>query len=110
MRARWPDEVQSGVQGFLDECAADLPARRYRLCEHCGTCSPSLIVHHPHRLAKVRQRELGPANVIASGQEQRVKLLCFACHQPPHAGGKTARRDRCVGGRVTGRPAAMMLA
>ena len=56
-------------------------------CEHCGTRSPNLIVHHPHRLAKACQRTLGPANVIASAQEQHVKLRCFSGHQQHHPGG-----------------------
>jgi group II intron reverse transcriptase/maturase len=56
-------------------------------CEHCGQCTAQLIVHHPHRLGKLHQRKQGPANVIASGQEQRVKLLCFACHQQHHPAG-----------------------
>jgi hypothetical protein len=56
-------------------------------CEHCGQCTSQLIVHHPHRLGKLHQRKQGPANVIASGQEQRVKLLCFACHQQHHPAG-----------------------
>ena len=40
---------------------------------------------------RVRQntggRTRGPANVIASGAEQRVKLLCPECHQQHHPGG-----------------------
>jgi group II intron reverse transcriptase/maturase len=56
-------------------------------CQHCGTTTPKLIVHHPNRLGKHGQRKRGPANVIASGAEQRVKLLCPECHKQHHPGG-----------------------
>jgi RNA-directed DNA polymerase len=56
-------------------------------CQHCGAAHPPLIVHHPNRLGKRRQRKQGPAHVIASGEEQRVKLLCPACHKQHHPGG-----------------------
>jgi hypothetical protein len=81
-----PLPITSWAGGHSYEQRLQVRSRSAPHCEHCGTCSPNLIVHHPHRLAKVRQRKLGPANVIASGQEQRVKLLCFACHQQHHSG------------------------
>ncbi len=56
-------------------------------CEQCGNASPKLIVHHPNRVGKVPKRKQGPANVIASGQEQGVKLLCPDCHKRHHPGG-----------------------
>lgn len=46
------------------------------VCQRCGASSAELIVHHPHRLGRVARRKNGPANVMASGQEQEVKLLC----------------------------------
>jgi group II intron reverse transcriptase/maturase len=56
-------------------------------CEQCGATSTQLVVHHPNRLAKVVKRKQGQANVIASGQEQQVKLLCQQCHKQHHPGG-----------------------
>jgi group II intron reverse transcriptase/maturase len=56
-------------------------------CEQCGTTTTSLVVHHPNRLARVPKRKQGQANVIASGQEQRVKVLCQDCHKRHHPGG-----------------------
>ena len=56
-------------------------------CQHCDAANPQLIVHHPNRLGKRKQRKQGPAPVIASGEEQRVKLLCLACHKQHHPGG-----------------------
>jgi group II intron reverse transcriptase/maturase len=82
-----PLPLTSWAGGHSYEQRMQVRSRSAPFCEHCRTSSPNLIVHHPHRLAKVRQRKLGPANVIASGQEQRGKLLCFACHQQHHAGG-----------------------
>jgi hypothetical protein len=61
--------------------------RAAQWCEHCGATSTDLVVHHPNRLGKVRKRKQGQARVIASGQEQRVKLLCRTCHQQHHPGG-----------------------
>jgi RNA-directed DNA polymerase len=56
-------------------------------CEQCDNVAAALVVHHPHRLGQVRKHKRGPANVIASGQEQQVKLLCPACHKQHHPGG-----------------------
>jgi hypothetical protein len=56
-------------------------------CQHCGQTSAQLVVHHPHRLSRTKKRTHRPAPVIASGQEQTVKLLCPACHRQHHPGG-----------------------
>jgi group II intron reverse transcriptase/maturase len=61
--------------------------RAAQRCESCGIASADLVVHHPNRLGKAKKRKQGQANVIASGQEQRVKLLCRACHHQHHPGG-----------------------
>lgn len=82
-----PVPISSWAGGHSYEQRVQVRSRSAPYCEHCGTYSSNLIVHHPHRLARVRQRKRGPANVIASGQEQRVKLLCFDCHQQHHPGG-----------------------
>jgi hypothetical protein len=55
-------------------------------CQHCGKESPTLIVHHPSRLAKRPPHKQGPANVIQSAQEQQAKLLCPDCHLQHHHG------------------------
>ncbi len=56
-------------------------------CQHCGRKFDRLIVHHPHRLRRVTKPARGPAPVIASGEEQRVKLLCPECHRQHHPEG-----------------------
>jgi RNA-directed DNA polymerase len=56
-------------------------------CQHCGRESTTLVVHHPRRLGRKAGQARGAANVIASGQEQRVKLLCPECHRQHHPGG-----------------------
>lgn len=61
-------------------------------CDVCGQSKNSaelaeLDVHHPNRLGRRRKRQSGPANVIASGEEQEVKLLCSECHKRHHAAG-----------------------
>lgn len=65
----------------------EVTRRAHHRCEGCDTVAAPLVVHHPHRLRQVRQQRRGSANVIASGQEQQVKLLCPACHQQHHHGG-----------------------
>ena len=65
----------------------EVSRRAGQRCECCDTVATPLVVHHPHRLGHVRKRQRGPANVIASGQDQRVKLLCPACHKQHHPGG-----------------------
>ncbi len=57
------------------------------VCQRCGEASAKLIIHHPNRLGRVAMRKSGPANVIASGQEQAVKLLCPECHKQSHPHG-----------------------
>jgi group II intron reverse transcriptase/maturase len=56
-------------------------------CQHCGKASSRLVVHHPNRLRKCRQRKQGPANIIQSAHEQQAKLLCPDCHRQHHPGG-----------------------
>jgi Reverse transcriptase (RNA-dependent DNA polymerase)/Group II intron, maturase-specific domain len=63
-------------------------------CEHCGQLSPKLIVHHPNRLGKLPKQKTGPANVIASGQEQQVKLLCPNCHRQHHPNGWNEKQKK----------------
>jgi hypothetical protein len=63
-------------------------------CEHCGNISSTLIVHHPHRLGKLPKRKKGKSNVIASGQQQKVKLLCFECHKLHHPGGWSGKNKK----------------
>jgi group II intron reverse transcriptase/maturase len=63
-------------------------------CEHCGQPSPKLIVHHPNRLGKLPKQKTGPANVIASGQEQQVKLLCPNCHRQHHPNGWNEKQKK----------------
>jgi Group II intron, maturase-specific domain len=63
-------------------------------CEECGTTSTELVIHHPNRLAKVAKRKQGQAKVIASGQEQRVKVLCQDCHKRHHLGGWNGRNKQ----------------
>jgi RNA-directed DNA polymerase len=82
-----PLPLTSWAGGHSYEQRRQVCGRSAPSCEHCGTRSPNLIVHHPHRLATARRRKLGPANIIASAQEQHVKLLCFACHRQHHPGG-----------------------
>jgi hypothetical protein len=84
-----PLPITSGAGGHSYEQRVQVRSRSAHTCEHCGRGASKLIVHHPHRLGKVRQRQLGPAKVIASGQEQHVKRLCFPCHQQHHPGGWT---------------------
>jgi group II intron reverse transcriptase/maturase len=82
-----PLPITSWAKGHSYEQRVKGGSRSEQRCEHCGTLTPKLIVHHPHRLGKLRKRKLGPANVIASGQEQHVKLLCVDCHQQHHPNG-----------------------
>jgi hypothetical protein len=56
-------------------------------CQHCGRTSPSLVVHHPNRLARRPARKRGPARVIQSAQEQQPKWLCVDCHRQHPPGG-----------------------
>jgi RNA-directed DNA polymerase len=82
-----PLPIASWTTGHSYEQRVEAHARAQYRCEHCGTPTSSLIVHHPNRLDTRRRRKLGPAKMIASGQEQRVKVLCPGCHQHHHPGG-----------------------
>ena len=76
-----PLPLTSWAGGHSYEQRMEVCQRSAQRCEQCGTTSPKLAVHHPHRLSRLPKRKRGVAHVIASGQEQHVKLLCPACHQ-----------------------------
>jgi group II intron reverse transcriptase/maturase len=82
-----PLPMTSWSDGHSYEQREEARARAQQRCEHCGKISDKLVVHHPNRLGKVAKRKQGQANVIASGQEQQVKLLCHECHKQHHPGG-----------------------
>ena len=82
-----PVLITSWAGGHSYEQREEVRHRAEQRCEQCGSLSPKLVVHHPNRLGKGPKRKRGPANVIASGQEQQVKLLCPACHKQHHPGG-----------------------
>ncbi len=63
-------------------------------CEHCGQISPTLVVHHPNRLGKLSKLKQGSFNVITSGQQQKVKLLCPECHKQHHPGGWNGKKNK----------------
>lgn len=81
-----PVSMTSWAHGHSAEQRENAGARFDNHCQQCGKESEQLVVHHPNRLRKLRQRKLGPANVIQSAQEQEIKLLCPACHQQHHHG------------------------
>lgn len=54
-------------------------------CQHCGTDSGKLYVHHPNRLAKAKRVAKGMGHVAQSGLEQHTILLCHTCHTAYHA-------------------------
>jgi group II intron reverse transcriptase/maturase len=82
-----PLPLDSWVEGHSYEQRQDLQTRFKQGCQHCGKSSPKLIVHHPNRLGSLARRKQGPANIIASGQEQQVELLCPECHKLHHPKG-----------------------
>jgi group II intron reverse transcriptase/maturase len=82
-----PLPIAGWSDGHSYEQRMEVRNRSEQQCEHCGQLSPKLIVHHPNRLGKLSKRKEGPANVIASGQEQEVKLLCADCHKQHHPNG-----------------------
>ncbi len=86
-KAVQPLPITSGAGGHSYAQRVHVSSRAAHGCEHCGSCARPLIVHHPHRLGKLRKRNRGPAKVIASGPEQRVKRRCFDCHQQHHPNG-----------------------
>jgi len=59
--------------------------RAKQTCEHCGTTSGKLYVHHPNRLAKAKRVTKGMGHVAQSGLEQKTVLLCHTCHTAYHA-------------------------
>jgi group II intron reverse transcriptase/maturase len=82
-----PLPLTSWAAGHSYEQRMEVRTRTAQRCDHCGNCSPQLAVHHPNRLGRRQKRRQGPANIIASGQEQHVKLLCPTCHKQHHPGG-----------------------
>src|SRR5262249_35704865 len=95
-----PLSLTSWAQGRSYQQRQALNSARARMCQGCGRSHVRLVVHHPHRLGRKAKRKTGPANVIASGQEQRVKLLCLDCHQQHHPEGwrgKPRRRRHVTG-------------
>ena len=95
-----PLPLMSWAQGRSYEQRQGLYATKGRQCQRCGRTGLRLVVHHPHRLGRRMKRKSGPANVIASGQEQQVKLLCLECHQQHHPDGwrgKPRRRQHVTG-------------
>jgi len=95
-----PLPLMSWAQGRSYAQRQGLYATKGRQCQRCGRTGLRLVVHHPHRLGRRMKRKSGPANVIASGQEQQVKLLCLECHQQHHPDGwrgKPRRRQHVTG-------------
>lgn len=82
-----PLSLMSWAKGRSYEQRQRLYAVKEQTCQHCGQTGSPLVVHHPNRLGRRLKRKTGPANVIASGQEQHAKLLCPACHQQHHTDG-----------------------
>ena len=89
-----PLPITGWAKGRSYEQRMETTRRPERRCEQCGALASRLIVHHPNRLGKRPKRKLGPANVIASGQEQHVKLLCSKCHKHHHPGGWSGQKQR----------------
>lgn len=74
------------ARGHSYEQRLELLTRYGKRCQRCGQASPTLVVHHPHRLSKRPYRKRGPVAVIQSAQEQQAKLLCPGCHLQHHHG------------------------
>jgi len=96
-----PLPINSWAGGHSYEQRMEAQHRAEGHCEHCGAPADKLFVHHPNRLGQLRKPKQGPANVIASAQEQQVKLLCWECHKQHHPqgwhDGKTTRRQHISG-------------
>jgi hypothetical protein len=92
-----PLPISGWAEGRSYEQRMEITNRLEKRCEHCGVLSESLIVHHPNRLGKRPKRKLGPANIIQSGQEQKVKLICPECHKQHHPGGWNGKQAETVG-------------
>jgi group II intron reverse transcriptase/maturase len=97
-----PLPISGWAEGRSYEQRMEIATRSEQRCEQCGALSSSLIVHHPNRLGKQPKRKLGPANIIQSGQEQKVKLLCPECHKQHHPGGWSGKQTETVGNRRAG--------
>jgi len=96
-----PLPITSWAGGHSYEQQVEAQHRAEGRCEHCGQAADKLFVHHPNRLGQLRKPKQGPANVIASAQEQQIKLLCWECHKHHHPqgwhDGKTTRRPHISG-------------
>ena len=92
-----PLPITGWAEGRSYEQRMEVTNRSEQRCEHCGAPSETLIVHHPNRLGKRPKRKLGPANVITSGQEQQVKLICSECHKQHHPSGWSGKQTETVG-------------
>ncbi len=95
-----PLPLMSWAEGRSYEQRQALHAAKGQTCQHCGRTRTRLVVHHPNRLGRKAKRKSGPANVIASGQEQHAKLLCLECHLRHHREGwrgKLRRRQYVTG-------------
>jgi group II intron reverse transcriptase/maturase len=82
-----PVTMTAWAGGHSHEQRLALQEQHHSRCQNCGKECKQLVVHHPNRLGKRLQRKSGPANIIQSAQEQRVKLLCPDCHRQHHPGG-----------------------
>lgn len=92
-----PLPITGWAEGRSYEQRLESIHRSQQHCEHCGAFSDRLIVHHPNRLGKRPKRKLGPASMIASGQEQQVKSICPKCHKQHHPGGWSGKKTETVG-------------
>ncbi len=91
-----PLPITGWAEGRSYEQRMEMTHRCEHRCEHCGTLAGKLIVHHPNRLGKLSKRKSGPANLMASGIEQQVKLLCSECHKQHHPGGWSGKKTETV--------------
>jgi hypothetical protein len=89
-----PFPMMGWARGRSSEQRVEARQSTGQRCQHCGTTTQKLLVHHPNRLGQHGQRKQGPANVIASGAEQRVKLLCPGGHKQHHPGGWHKEQER----------------
>jgi hypothetical protein len=101
-----PLPLMSWAKGRSYEQRQALHAAKGHRCQDCGRTRTTLVVHHPNRLARKVKRKSGPANVIASGQEQHAKLLCLECHKRHHSDGWRGKPRRRL--HVTGELGAAM--
>lgn len=89
-----PLPITDWSKGRSYEQRIEVNNRSENRCEHCGEISPTLVVHHPNRLGKLSKLKQGKSNVITSGQQQKVKLLCPECHKQHHPGGWNGKKNK----------------